>query len=1300
MKKKLKKKTILGIDVGVASLGWCLVEINEETPSESKIIDTGVRIVPVLDQVADFSAGRSVAINTKRTQTRGTRRNKYRWKLRREHLKKILSDNNMLPDDTLIKLESDPYHLFDKYTKEIGIDVKKDTKKDGTPPPPSGMMMYYLRKRAVEDKLELPELGRVFLHMLQKRGFKSNRKSNSKEDTDLVSTVNANSKKLEEQEMTPGQYYFERFETYYKNLLERKKHEREKGETIPLIEMPRTKTDRRFTVEVKKKKEGEDEPQPYIQTFRRDTYEKEFEAIWEKQLEFYDKEILSDDLKRDIGARCLFYQRDLKSQKGKVARCQFERGYNVAPKSSPYFMEFRILQNINHLVVNDDEGNYYKLAREENDTEEAELIKRQQRHNLFQFIHQKVGEKNIKGTISRTDTIKTLDYKPIRKFGINFEGVLRDTTRAAWLRIFEAHDLLEAATHPDRGILNVDLCSEDAEQSTVYRLWHLLYSVENPDALRTAIEKLLTKAFKANKHQVSSECVQALARDLEENIAYSPDYGSLSVKAIKKILPHLREGYKYSDACKMVHKAEQAKGRKVNYLHSHYETTEEIETKRKTMNQQKFKPRKLLKRNSVRNPVVEKILNQLIHLLNDVVIEYGRPHEIRVELIRELKRSAKTRQNMDKSMRATKKKHDEIRKRLREEYNYTRVTRNDIIKYKLWEETNGTDIYKNKRIKLSDLFGKKPKVYYEIEHIIPKSRLFDDSFSNKTLSESSFNKQKNNETAHDHMRKSCTDEEYQEYLHRVSQLKNEEKRKKLLMKGEDIPDDFIDRQKRDSQYIAKKTIDILKYYCPKITTTSGAVTDVLRHHWGLTHIMKDLNYDKYKAMDRVRYIDTRSGDRIMQITDWSKREDHRHHAVDALVIACTKQGIIQHLNELNKNYEKREKRQQKAYRFPLPWQNFRHDARQAIDSILISRHAKKSIASKKKNPYHYSKKKPVEERNPPNLTPRAQLHLETVYGEIKLQNEEKIPLNPKFKLEMVEQITPSKVRTAVKKRLAEFDNNPKKAFADLDKNPIYAEGSKRPLTAVDTWRTIYTIRKPLKELSKEQINKIIDQQVKKRVLERLEQHDGDLKKMFSELDKKPIWMNKQAGIKIKSVTIRSHVNKAHALRKNDKGEPIDFVQLSSNHHAAIYRDEKGKYYDEVISKWDAFKLYKNEWERRIELPEGTTKNPIDIIKKDNLKEGHKFVVSLFKGEMLVKDLNPDEIDFFDKKNYSLISKYLYRVQKIACGDYTFRHHLATKIKHKHDEQRISSLKNLESYTKVKINRLGMITDVQKICNNA
>ena len=250
--------------------------------------------------------------------------------------------------------------------------------------------------------------------------------------------------------------------------------------------------------------------------------------------------------------------------------------------------------------------------------------------------------------------------------------------------------------------------SSSLDKQGYYRLWHLLYSFVG-DNSEIGNGKLVQKIM--DWTGMDKEYAMILA-----NVSFLEDYGNLSAKAISKILPHLKEGNQYDVACTYA-----------GYRHSKTSLTkEELEDK-------PLKDKlEIFPKNSLRNPVVEKILNQMVNEVNTLIQTYGRPDEIRVELARELKKNAKEREELSKAIESTTKLHEEYKKILRKEFGLVHISRNDIIRYKLYEELkdNGyKTLYSKTYIPKEKLFSGE----FDIEHIIPKARLFDDSLSNKTI---------------------------------------------------------------------------------------------------------------------------------------------------------------------------------------------------------------------------------------------------------------------------------------------------------------------------------------------------------------------------------------------------------------------------------------------------------------------------------------------------------------------------------------------------------------------------------------
>lgn len=842
------------------------------------------------------------------------------------------------------------------------------------------------------------------------------------------------------------------------------------------------------------------------------------------------------------------------------------------------------------------------------------------------------------------------------------------------------------------------------DKQPILQLWHLLYSFED-DNSRTGDESLINTISK--KFGFKSGYAKIISK-----VKLQSDYGSLSSKAIRKILPNLKEGNRFDVACTYA-----------AYNHSSSLTKEE-QGKRELKGLME-----LLPKNSLRNPVVEKILNQLVNVVNAIINDknLGKPDEIRVELARELKKSAKERADMTKNINSATIRHEKIRKTLQTDFGITKVTRNDIIRYKLWEEleSNGyKTIYTNTYVPREKIFSKE----FDIEHIIPKALIFDDSFSNKTLTVRRVNIDKSNETAFDFLKNYLDDNNFNQYLSRTEKLYKDRKitkakYRKLLMKASEIPEGFIERDLRNSQYIAKKATQLLSEVVRNVNTTTGSITDRLRSDWQLVNTMKELNLPKYESLGLVKTIKGKNGQPEKLIIDWSKRNDHRHHAMDALTVAFTKPAYIQYLNNLHTRVDKkssiygieqknlhRDKNGKLVFNSPMPINEFREEAKTHLKSILISFKAKNKVVTRNKNKIKI-KGSFIEK---PQLTPRGQMHKETVYGRIEQYKTKAERIGSKFDLTKIKQVAKQEYRVALLKRLEEFDGNPKKAFTGknaLSKNPILLKRLSIIQSEADTknrvpekvklvWKeTQYTIRKDISPELK--IEKVIDVGVRQVLQKRLDEFNGDAKKAFANLEENPIWLNKEKGISIKRVTITG-VNNAEAIHskkdhhgnlildKNGNKQPSDFVSTGNNHHVAIYSDTKDNLQEEVVSFYEAV---------------ARVNAGLPIINKN--KDGLKFLFTMKQNEYFIfptTTFNPLDIDLLNPDNEALISPHLFRVQKLSSKNYVFNHHQETEavsgdtLKNKKELSEVSyyfiqTPTNLKNIIKVRINHLGKIVKV-------
>lgn len=1142
------------------------------------------------------------------------------------------------------------------------------------------------------------------------------------------------------------------------------------------------------------------------QVFYRQDYLDEFEAIWDEQAKYHKE--LTNELKEEVRDIIIFYQRKLKSQKGLVSFCEFESkeveingkkkiiGSKVAPKSSPLFQEFKIWQMLHYVLVRK-KGSKKRTAQPNDSESEVVVLDADTKQILF-------DELNLKGSLSAARIIEILGYKPVA-WELNYSQLEGNSTNQilynAYLKILEIEgydeDLFKLSDKDEINVVdlktptadikqmvksifeilgidtevldfNAELEGKAFEEQKSYQLWHLLYSAEDDnkkyseeDTFIYGNDNIGLKKQLCQKFGFKPEHAKILA-----NVSFQDDYGSLSSKAMRKIYPYIKEN-KYSTACELA-----------GYRHSASSLTkEEIKNRR-------LKDKlELLKKNSLRNPVVEKILNQMVNVINTLIeqnskkdesgkiIEYFRFDEVRIELARELKKNAKERAEMTVNVNEAQRKHENIKTLLIREFNIPTPTRNDIIRYKLYEElkNNGyKDLYTDTYIPRETLFSKQ----IDIDHVIPQARLFDDSFSNKTLTYRQTNLEKGNRTAYDYILSKFGDTGLENYLSRVESLYqlgmkskeegiNKAKYNKLLKKESEIGDGFIERDLRDSQYIAKKAKNMLYDITRSVVSTSGSITDRLREDWGLINIMKEINLPKYRALGLTEMEERKFGQQVEVIKDWTKRNDHRHHAMDALTVAFTKHQHINYLNHLNARYNESHKEYQnikgieekfthweyedngdKKRVFNLPIPNFRELAKEHLESVLVSHKAKNKVITKNKNKIKTRKGEKVKTE----LTPRGQLHKETVYGKYHYYESKEEKIGIRFDEAMIQKVSNPLYRDLLLKRLQENGNDPQKAFGGknvLSKNPIYLNEEKTetlPEKVKLIWLVEdYSIRKEIvgsNPTSKQivpdykSIEKIVDSKIKQILKERLDLYKGNSQKAFSDLEKNPIWLSEEKGITIKRVTISGvknaeplHCKKDHVgneiLDENGNKTPVDFVSTGNNHHVAIYRDAHGNLQDIVVTLMEAVLRVNYGLPIIFRNP----KENIDLVIEKDIKEklilnnlpekDWKFLFTMKQNEMFVFpnekiEFKPKEINLLEIKNKELVSPNLFRVQtmsKVSYGnaiirDYLFRHHLdASKASDvKKSLQGISyhqykSLPPLEHIVKVRINHLGDIVGV-------
>ena len=724
---------------------------------------------------------------------------------------------------------------------------------------------YELRARAIDPQQKplLHEIGRVFLHIARHRGFLSNRKTDSKS-----SESEGMLKEIQENEA-------ERIESGAKSL----------GEWLS------TKLQ---ALDHRNRAPGDHVRKRHLSRIQ---YRNEFDLIWDTQRLNYPK-VFTQQLKYGLNSKSIypcvplpkqdkatsllelygfdgliFFQRKMYWRTSVIGRCELEPKKQRCPLADRRYQKFRILQEVNNIrFIDPDSGMQCKL----DDGQRQILLDKLSRSEKMDFsaIRKALGffetvrfnlEKGERGNIKghRTDT--TLASK--NHFGPTWFEMPEDTKNA----------IVSALTDP-----NIDEL-EFAEAAI--SKWNLT-NAQATTLLQTPL---------------------------------ATGYGSLSLKAIEKLLPHLVRGLIYSTS-----NPEESAIHAAGYLRRD-------QLKRRLFD---FLPDPQRQRNTpignIPNPVVKRTLCEVRKLVNAIIRRYGKPDAVHVEMARDLQMGAIKRKEYSKFIRTREEERSKIALILRE--NNQRPTRENILRYMLWLEQNRECIYSGKPISQTQLWGEGGGV--EVDHILPRSRTLDDSQANKVLCYRTSNSDKGDRTPYEWLAGS-DDKRYEQIVSRSAHLMRSglmpyNKHKRIIQR-ELSTDDFVARQLVDTAYITKATAEYVRCLFEadhQVLGLKGKLTAELRWQWGLETVLEELtDSPAWSAAS-----DLRPGEK--------NRADHRHHALDAAVIALTNRSRLQHLAN---NYG-RSTSPKSGELLSTPWPSFRDDLQQRISTVWVSHRVERKIS--------------------------------------------------------------------------------------------------------------------------------------------------------------------------------------------------------------------------------------------------------------------------------------------------------------------------------------------------------------------
>lgn len=1338
-------KKILALDLGVGSIGWALISVPEnyntenspnlfETDSSTEgaeIIAMGTKIIPLdsAEEKQKFEQGRAIEVNQNRTKKRQMRRGYHRYKMRRISLKKELEQKNML-DESLLTTEKLPK-----------------------------IQLWELRAKAVQEKLSLTQIGRVLLHLNQKRGYNQRMKGQA-QDTDTKETKN--------QEDTE-----ETIETKtkkkegYKDKIERNSKELD-GKTIG------------------QKVYQELLQNPYYRTkdiiYYRSDYQNEFDSIMRTQKQYYP-DLLTDDFIQKL-KHIIYYQRPLKSQKGLVKLCPFtERiktfqkqdeiisqkiGLKVAPKSSPLAEYKKILEAVNNLEIKTYEETEQPSNENENEKKKNKkrvkilsktLLSDEERTTLVAALQncENMTKKQI------LDLLGYSDKKSNVKHTLNVDKVEGNKTRTALAKIIgKDHPQLQfnlktekrTIVNKETGeVIELEQIFQEVEKEPLYQLWHIIYSVKDIEECKNALIK---------RFDFDAETAQKLA-EIEFSKGNS-DFTNMSAKVMRHIIPYLEQGYQYDKAMEIA-----------GYKHSKESRTKE-ENKQRTLKDTLA----LIPRNALRQPVAEKILNQMIHLVNEIINpergwvskeerENG-TFTIHIELARELKASIEERKKIHEANKKRTKDNEEIAKNLKEMGIIP--SRNNIIRYRLFrgvnvdeknKKTHALCLYSGKTFERNQIFDDK---IVDKDHIIPQSIYPDDSQGNLILVYKDENKTKSNQTAYDYMFAKGT-ADFERYLmhiqdafdngaitgvqvrnllttlehdpktdtHSTVEIKGKGKKGEYSIRVTKLDEEkgFAARDLRETSFITKEARRILQDICRNVLSTTGSVTAELRNLWGYNDILPQWHIERLSELKLDKLIEKKpvrdeNGQEtyIQTIKDWSKRDDHRHHAIDALIVACTTQSIIHRINTLHaKGVREELKKQLPEQEAKKAENNTRmnllrrwlakqcifphHVVKEKVDNILISYKSGKKVATWNKN-----KKDGKWDKTKLTLTPRGQLHEESYYGKITHYT----PVKKDIKKLAEDLDKPNLFSHEDRKKIYDDPKTDYYINKKDTKNLIKYLKDTKKIThyAIYSPNSYFVIRYAVSGITKKDTTKQENFPDKKKYEIIKNAFPADAKEsdkikgtvMYTVKDSKA---QKEYTLNIRAIRMRTgdaeKSDSYYPIRFNEKGEPITFVKPGNNHHVAIYKDKNGKLHEHLCTFWHAVER------KKYHIPAVIT-NPNEVhnnIQDKNLPQTFinrlpnpewEYVLSMQQNEMFVLNMNVQQVkDAIQNKNYKLLTKNLYRVQKISSDEFMFRNHLCTRVDDKKSDYIKSQGKSLGSASalqkanavKVRINRLGEITDI-------
>lgn len=975
----------------------------------------------------------------------------------------------------------------------------------------------------------------------------------------------------------------------------------------------------------------------------------------------------------------LFYQRPLKSKKSLISDCPYESHFdkdgNEHPikciaKSNPFFQEFRLWQFVQNLRIYQREKEVAGKLQTDVDVT-AELLKSEDDYvALFDWLNDRatIKQETLLNSYFKFKKEKGKDQYAYRWNYVEDKEYPCNDTRATML-----NGLVKCG-------VSADFLSENQQMS----LWHILYSIDDKIEIGKALKKYAEKnelpesfaevfakikPFKKEYGSYSEKAIKKLLPLMRMGKYWK--IGAIDSKTKERIDKIVTGEYDKNIKNRVREKAinltdvTHFKGLPLwlacYIVYDRHSESKEIDKWEKPEDVDKYL--KGFKQHSLRNPIVEQVVTETLRTVRDIWKQEGRIDEIHLELGREMKNPADKRKAMTELIQQKENANLRIKAMLMEFVNpemgienvrpyspsqqdilriyeenalenlskddkdfdfvskiskTAQPSKSDIIRYKCWLEQKYRSPYTGEMIPLAKLFTPA----YEIEHVIPQSRYFDDSFSNKVICEEEVNKLKDRQLGFEFIKNHGGEkvqisqgktveilsvEAYEKFV-KDHYANNRPKMRKLLM--DDIPDDFIERQMNDSRYISKfmkgLLSNIVREKLPNgdyeqeavsknLISCNGSITDRLKKDWGMNDVWNWIVLPRFQRLNKLTGKDcftalTPEGHEIpampleLKKGFTKKRIDHRHHAMDAIVIACATRD---HVNLLN-NEAAHSKKHDKSYRYDLqsklrrkdveghyqeflkPWDSFTTDAKQILERIVVSFKQNLRVINKTTNHIQHfdenGKKVLVKQEKGDSWAIRKSMHKDTVFGEVNLRFKKTVAITEaiKYPERIVNKEFKKKVQELLRlghdaKYIKKYVEENKDVWADIDikKIDVY-------YFTKETNDRYFATRKPLDtSFNKKKIEEsVTDTGIQKILLAHLDTKGGDPELAFSpdgidEMNRNIVALNNgRFHQPIQKVRVYEKADKFAVGQKGNKSSKFVEAAKGTNLFFAVFVSEK------------------------------------------------------------------------------------------------------------------------------------------------